>query len=335
MSATSHHTDPGDGRPPVTELLSAFNATVAVPEPQWASARDLTLVLLALAAQGAQDAASQAVADEFRAAGGDRDILVRVPGTDVRLPAVWAASLTATAMQSARLRLSSSTEPEATGDHLMLAVVVAAAVVLAEHDQRSFGECIDGVAVAIEIVTRLVDGLAPGHLDRGWHAPGTFGVLGAASAAARIGGADPTLTASTFGIAGTQAAGIGGAAGGPLAAIIAGRAAANAVESFLLARAGFSGPLRIIEGRRGFGEVVGAGGDYRRIVEGLGTEWRAGRDVTGRPIEMLGDAGEDPGSLLRSLGTQLSRFAALDRTAAASEDAREVVAAARAETRDG
>lgn len=330
MSAMSHHTDPSDGRPQVTKLLSEFNATVAVPERQWASARDLTLVLLALAAQGAQDAPSQAVADEFRAAGGDRDILVQIPGTEVRLPVVWAASLTATAIQSARLGLSKSAKPESTGDHLTSAVVVAAAVVLAEHEQRSFEECIDGVAVAIEIVARLIDGLAPGHLDRGWHAPGTFGVLGAASAVARIGGADPTLTASTFGIAGTQAAGIEAAAGGPLAAIIAGRAAANAVESFLLARAGFSGSLRIIEGRRGFGEVVGSGGDYSRIVEGLGTEWWADLDVARRLIEILGDTGEGPGSLLRSLAPQLSRFAALDRTAAASEDAREVVAAARA-----
>lgn len=335
MSATSHHTDPGDGRPEVTRLLSEFTVSATVPAPQWGSARDLTLVLLALAAQGADDAPAQAVAAEFRASAGDGGTLVQVPGADARLPALRAAGLTATAMQSARIRLTASAQHEAADDHLMSAAVVAAAVALAQHERRSFAECVDGVAVAVEVLARLVAGLADGHIDRGWHAPGTFGVLGAASAAARIGGADATVTAATFGVAGTQAAGIGAAAGGPLAAIVAGRSSANALESFLLARAGFSGPLRIVEGRRGFGDVIGAGGDYHRIVEGLGTEWRTDLGMIARLVEVLAGAGEGPESLLRAWSPGLARFAVLDRAAASSEDVGSVVAAARAQTTDG
>jgi hypothetical protein len=166
-----------------------------------------------------------------------------------------------------------------------------------------------------------------GHLDRGWQAAGTFGVLGAAAAAARVAGADPTLTASALGIAGTQAAGLGSAAGDPLAAIVAGRSAANAVESLLLARNGFSAPMRIIEGRRGFGEVVGAGGDYAGVVDGLGTDWRADAAAADRLGAALG-ATEGPGSILAAWSPALAHLAAGGRAEAASRDARDVVAAA-------
>jgi hypothetical protein len=99
------------------------------------------------------------------------------------------------------------------------------------------------------------------------------------------------------------------------------------VESLLLARNGLSAPMRIVEGRRGFGEVVGAGGDYPGVVEGLGTDWRTDAGAAERLSAALG-AAEGPRSILAAGSPALAHLAAGDRAEAALRDAQEVVAAA-------
>lgn len=52
-----------------------------------------------------------------------------------------------------------------------------------------------------------------------------------------------------------------------------GNAAANGLMSALLAAEGFQGPLRPIEGPRGFLQVMGEEADFDSVTQGLGVRW--------------------------------------------------------------
>jgi 2-methylcitrate dehydratase PrpD len=83
-----------------------------------------------------------------------------------------------------------------------------------------------------------------------------------------------------LGTAGTQAAGLwefnaDGAMSKPLHP---GKAAFNGILAADLARAGFTGASRILEGERGFFRAESTGADPSRITEGLGERWKIGEN---------------------------------------------------------
>src|SRR5207248_5695291 len=105
---------------------------------------------------------------------------------------------------------------------------------------------------------------------------GTAATFGAAAAAASI----LRLTADEFahalGSAGTQAAGLWefNADGAMSKHLHPGKAAFNGVLSADLARAGFTGASRILEGERGFFRATSSSHDETRITDGLGERWK-------------------------------------------------------------
>jgi len=121
-------------------------------------------------------------------------------------------------------------------------------------------------AVALLCTTR--------HYLRGWWSTGTFGAFGAAAAAARALGLGAVETAAALALAGTQAAGQKVAFGTDAKPLAAGRMAALGVEAALLAGHRLSGPPAVLEGARGFVDLLNDGHLDIGALGDLGVRWR-------------------------------------------------------------
>src|SRR6202011_5508328 len=94
--------------------------------------------------------------------------------------------------------------------------------------------------------------VSPGHYRRGFHATATAGSFGSAAACARLIGLSPEATATAFGIAGTQAAGLKSMFGTMCKPFHAGKAAQNGLLAASLAARGFSSRSDALECAQGF-----------------------------------------------------------------------------------
>ena len=159
----------------------------------------------------------------------------------------------------------------AAGDDATLATpVVAAALAVGESVDAAGATVLDAIVAGTEIAVRVERALGVAHIERGWDTRGTCGRLGAAVAAARVLGLQREATRDAFGIAATAASGLSEARGTMTAAYIAGAAAADGIESALLARAEFTGAPLALEGRRGLAALMSTSLDTNALLEGLG-----------------------------------------------------------------
>jgi len=134
------------------------------------------------------------------------------------------------------------------------AVVVPAALAMAEQRQSSGEQLLAAIAVGYEVMIRSSLALEPSAARlRGWHLTGACGPFGAAAACAVLMGLDVEHTAWALGLAGTQGAGLWAfnADGTMSKRLHAGKAAHSGVLAAELAAAGFSGPTQIYETQDG------------------------------------------------------------------------------------
>jgi 2-methylcitrate dehydratase PrpD len=112
--------------------------------------------------------------------------------------------------------------------------------------------------------------------ERGQHATSICGAIAAAAAAASLMGLEAVGIAHAMGIACSMGAGIleANRSGGTVKRLHCGWAAHAGVNAAELARAGFTGPPTVLEGRFGFYQAFLSGRfDPNEITRGLGTEW--------------------------------------------------------------
>ena len=112
------------------------------------------------------------------------------------------------------------------------------------------------------------------HYFKGWWSTATFGVFGAAAAAARGLGLSVKETTAALALAGAQAGGQKVAFGTDAKPYIAGRTAATGVEAALLAGRGLAGPKAIFEGKTGFLQMLNDGHAETDSIGALGKLWR-------------------------------------------------------------
>ena len=86
--------------------------------------------------------------------------------------------------------------------------LIPAAVAIAERDDRSGKQLIEGVVIGYEVFIRIARAINPKHLERGFHTTGTIGSFGAAAACAKILQLKQQETAHAISIAGLQSAGL-------------------------------------------------------------------------------------------------------------------------------
>ena len=108
----------------------------------------------------------------------------------------------------------------------------------------------DAVAIGCDAADRVLARLTSAR-EAGWSATTAATLIGAGAAAARLLRLPGEQARNALGLCATQAAGLAGAEGTGAGAVQAGKAAFDAVEAALLARAGFTAARLPLEGRRG------------------------------------------------------------------------------------
>ena len=155
------------------------------------------------------------------------------------------------------------------------APVIPAALAVAERENADGRTFILAVALGYEAALRIGEAVNPSHYEF-WHPTGTAATFGAATAAASLLSLDAPAMLDALGSAGTQAAGLWefNADGAMSKHLHPGKAAFNGVLSADLARAGFTGATRILEGNRGFFRATSRSFDESRVTDRLGELWK-------------------------------------------------------------
>jgi 2-methylcitrate dehydratase PrpD len=174
------------------------------------------------------------------------------------------------------------------------APIIPAALAVAERERAGGRAFLTAVAVGYEVAFRIGEAVNPSHYYF-FHPTGTVATFGAAAAAASLMALNPEQMVDALGSAGTQAAALWefNADGAMSKHLHPGKAAMNGVLAADLARVGFTGATRILEGERGFLRAMTRGPDQparfalrpaapdydvSRITDGLGTKWKIGEN---------------------------------------------------------
>jgi 2-methylcitrate dehydratase PrpD len=132
-----------------------------------------------------------------------------------------------------------------------------------------------GYAVGFEVAATLGGILNPAHYARGWHATSTIGTLGAAAAAARVGGLEIGQIRHALGIACSLASGLKENFGSMTKPYHAGHAARNGVLAAELARLGMTASEDALDGSQGYLAAFGEGAEAKlpAALDALGQRW--------------------------------------------------------------
>ncbi|WP_019415688.1 MmgE/PrpD family protein [Paenisporosarcina sp. TG20] len=154
-------------------------------------------------------------------------------------------------------------------------VVIPAAIAIAEWKKLSGKELITAIVIGYEVCFRIGEAVSPSHYYY-WHNTATCGTFGAAIAAAKLLDLNEEEMINALGNAGTQAAGLWEFIedGAMTKQLHTGKAAMNGVMSALLSQKGFTGPQKILEGKRGFFKAMSEEYNEEKITEGLGEEYK-------------------------------------------------------------
>jgi 2-methylcitrate dehydratase PrpD len=241
-------------------------AALGIPGDVRAHAVDLIYNGLAVAVDAAREPSVDAAVQVALETGGTGS--APVPGRPEQLGAIDSAMATATAMQVIDFddtHLDTVIHPTATA----LAAVLGLGTELESPGELALTSFVLGCEAALHV------GLAmPGHYEAGWHISSTCGVIGAAIAASVLLRLDAARMRHALGIAASQTTGHRVNFGTDVKPLQVGRAAANGVLAALLARDGFTGPARPLEGPRGYFRALAPDGARPEAVcGGLGEQW--------------------------------------------------------------
>ena len=256
--------------------LAAFTADLnlsSVPEDVIDYARVLTLDLLGAALAGVETVEARSM---ISAAQGfaPQDGPCGIWGTPHTTTAAAAALVNGVAAHAQEL------DDFGGADHSG-AVVIPAVLAIAEAEGVTDGaRVLEAVIAGYDVALRVLEGAGGyrAHNGLGWHSTGTCGSFGAAAAAARMLGLDREKTAWALGIAGSFTGGVWAflSDGSMSKRYHTGRAAEIGLTAAYMARAGFTGPTRVLDAE--YGGYLSTYCDERArpeaLTEGLGHEYR-------------------------------------------------------------
>lgn len=153
-------------------------------------------------------------------------------------------------------------------------VVFPAALAMAQAVGASGAQLIAASVAGYETGIRVGEFLGRSHY-KVFHTTGTAGTLAAAAAAGSILGLDVQQMRHAFGSAGTQSAGLWEflRTAADSKQLHTAHAAAAGVMSAWLAKEGFTGAARILEGPQGMAQGMSSDADASRLIDGLGSRW--------------------------------------------------------------
>jgi 2-methylcitrate dehydratase PrpD len=121
-----------------------------------------------------------------------------------------------------------------------------------------------------EVECKIAEAINPDHYNFGFHTSGTIGTFGSAVTAAKLLGLDASGIARALGGAASMAAGIRANFGTMGKPMHVGRSSENGVTSAILVREGFTFSEESLDGKWGFLEVAGRGGEPELVMGRFG-----------------------------------------------------------------
>lgn len=245
--------------------LLAYGGWLAGTPDAWPAealdaARNAFLDTIGVAIPGAAEPVTGKVLATVRPWGEGRCTAI---GFAVGLAAPWAALVNGTAAHA--LDFDDNFDPAKA--HAS-AVLVPAILALAEQEGASGHACLDAYIAGLQIMGRVGQGVNPAHRNRGWHATGTLGAIGAAAACARLLRLPEREAACALSIATSMAGGFMSQFGTSVKPIHAGLAAKAGVMATGLAREGIDAGLHTLDGPTGMNRLM-VGPDLDELRAGL------------------------------------------------------------------
>lgn len=149
---------------------------------------------------------------------------------------------------------------------------LSAALAVSEHLGGINGEqFIEAFVAGVEVECKLAEAINPQHYFRGFHSSGTLGTFGAAAAASKLLGLDVDGIRQALGLAASMAAGIRANFGTMTKPLHVGRAAESGVTAALLTSLGFTADRDALDGRWGYLEIAGPGGEPELVIDEFGS----------------------------------------------------------------
>jgi len=147
--------------------------------------------------------------------------------------------------------------------------IVSAILPAAQRFMVSGNDLLMGIVVGYEAALRLATSIQPSHYRRGYHPTATCGSIGAAMGLAAMLGLDEKASTSALAAAAVTASGslmvIG--TGSELKPYNTAHAALSGLSAYLVATAGFPGPVDALSGETGFLQMCADSCDVSKIVE--------------------------------------------------------------------
>ncbi|NWF91487.1 MAG: MmgE/PrpD family protein [Syntrophaceae bacterium] len=159
------------------------------------------------------------------------------------------------------------------------AAILPAVLAAGERERVSGKDLIVAISVGYEVGIRVALGVGPSHY-RFWHTTATCGTFGAAAGAAKVMQLNEDQFAWAIGSAGTQAAGLWEflKESAMSKQLHPGKAAMNGLLAALLAKEGFTGARRILEGEKGFFRATSQDFDEKKCIADLGKVFHSERN---------------------------------------------------------
>ena len=253
------------------ERLAAFAATLELADIPVAVLRRAEELMIdwfgsALAGKGARPVETlTAFAEAMGPADGASEILIHRRRTSPYMAAIANAAASHFAEQD-DVHNGSVFHPAS--------VVFPPALAAAQAEGASGADLLVAVVAGYEVGIRVGEFLGRSHY-RTFHTTGTAGTLAAAAAVGRLLRLTPAQMLNAFGSAGTQSAGLWEFLrdGADSKQLHTAHAAGAGLAAAYLARDGFTGARRILEGRQGMAAGMSTDADPSRLVDGLGTRW--------------------------------------------------------------
>lgn len=212
---------------------------------------------------------------------------VSVPTTGIKLPPARAALVNGTASHS----MDYDDYCQDAGVHAGSAVVPAALSYAQSNDRTVSGkEAVTAVAAGVEIGVRSGYGIGRGSLFDGWHIAGWTDAFGGAATVGVLLDLDEKKMAHALALAGTQGAGLMGAAyGAEVKRFHMGKAAESGYLGAVLADQSFTGDTKIFKERwGGIGQTMSDDYDIPAVTEGLGETYEFLGKLTFKPFPSVG-----------------------------------------------
>jgi 2-methylcitrate dehydratase PrpD len=153
------------------------------------------------------------------------------------------------------------------------APVLPAALAVAETRSLSGRELLLAYNVGVEVECKIAEAISPRHYEEGFHSTGTIGVMGAATAVAKLNHFDLAHVLAALGIAASEGAGLRENFGTMTKPFHAGKASENGVMAADFAALGWTATHEVLEAPRGFFQAAGGGYDPAAILSKLGKPW--------------------------------------------------------------